>query len=80
MSEDKKIIKIVPKDKPPEEDPGVTADQMLKEAEGKYDNLIMVGWEGDHFKLSWSEDFTADEVYVLLQLAKDRLMNKMFSF
>ncbi len=78
--EDKKIIKLVTKDKPPEEDPGVTPNQMLEEAKDKYDNLILIGWEGDHFKLSWSEDFSPEEVYVLLEIAKDRLMNRLYSF
>jgi len=79
--EDKKnIIKLVSKEKPPEDDPGVTANDLLKEAVDNYDNLILVGWHGDHFKISWSEDFTADEVYVLLELAKDRIMNRMFQF
>jgi len=80
MDEEKKIFKLVSKDKPPEENPGVTVNQMLEQAKDKYDNIILVGWEGDHFKISWSEDFTPDEVYVLLELAKERLLNKMYSF
>lgn len=75
-----KIFKLVQKEKPPEETPGVTANDMLKEAIDNYDNLILVGWQGDHFKISWSEDFSPEEVYVLLTLARDRLMNKMYSF
>ena len=80
MSDDTNIFKIVPKEKPPEETPGVTANDMLKQGIDNYDNLILVGWHGDHFKISWSEDFSPEEVYVLLTLARDRLMNKMYSF
>ncbi len=77
---DKKIFKLVQKEKPPEETPGVTADDLLKEGMGNYDNLILVGWHGDHFKISWSEDFSPEEVYLLLTLAKERLMNKLYAF
>lgn len=78
--EDKKIVKLVSKEKPPEDKPGVTADELMKEGLGAYDNLIMIGWHGDSFKISWSEDFTPDEVYTLLDLAKNRLLNNMYTF
>ena len=78
--EKKNIIKLVSKEKPPEDEPGVTADDLLKQGLGNFDNLILVGWHGDSFKISWSEDFTPEEVYVLLEVAKDRLMNRMYSF
>lgn len=80
MTDDTNIFKIVPKEKPPEETPGVTANDMLKQGIDNYDNLILVGWHGDNFKISWSEDFSPEEVYVFLTLARDRLMNKMYSF
>jgi hypothetical protein len=80
MSDDNKILKIIPKEKPPEKTPGVTADSMLKEGIGNYNNLILVGWQGDQFKISWSEDFELEEVYVLLTLAKERLLENMYSF
>lgn len=80
MEDDKKIVKLVTKEKPPEDKPGVTANELLKEGLGKYDNLIMIGWHGDSFKISWSEDFTPEEVYTLLDLAKSRLLAHMYSF
>lgn len=80
MDDDKKIVKLVPKEKPPEDKPGVTANKLLKEGIDNYDNLILVGWHGDHFKISWSEDFTPDEVYTLLDLAKNRLIANMYQF
>jgi hypothetical protein len=79
MTDEPKVFKLVTKEKPPE-DPGVTPDTLLKEGLGNYDNLIMIGWHQDSFKISWSEDFSPEEVYVLLELAKDRLMNKMYVF
>ena len=79
--EEKKVFKLVQKEKPPEEEPPrVTANDLLKEGIDNYDNIILVGWHGDHFKISWSEDISPEEVYVLLTLARERLMNKMYSF
>lgn len=81
-NDDKKVFKLIQKDKekPPEETPGANPDDLLKEAIGNYDNLILVGWSGDHFKVSWTQDFTPDEVYVLLELAKNRLLANMYAF
>jgi hypothetical protein len=79
MTEEPKVFKLVTKEKPPE-DPGVTANDLLKEGIDNYDNIILIGWHGDSFKISWSEDFTPEEVYVLLEVAKDRLMNRMYVF
>lgn len=79
--EDKKnVIKLVTKDKPPEETPGVKPDDLLKEALGNYDNLILIGWKDDSFKISWSDELEPEEVYLQLDLAKDRLLRKMFEF
>jgi hypothetical protein len=80
--EDKKVLKLVQKskEKPPEETPGVTPDDLLKEGIGNYESLILVGWSGDHFKVSWNLGLTPDEVYVLLDLAKSRLMANMYEF
>lgn len=80
MTDEPKIFKLVQKEKPPEETPGVTADDLLKEGIGNYNNLILVGWQGDQFKISWSEDFELEEVYVLLTLAKEKLLENMYSF
>ena len=76
----KNIIKLVTKDKPPEETPGVTPNDLLKEGLDQYESLILVGWKEDSFKVSWSEDVSPEEVYLQLDLAKDRLLKKMFEF
>ena len=79
--DDKKIFKLVPKEKPPEEEPpGVKANDLLKEGIDNYDNLILVGWHKDQFKMVWSEDLEPEEVYVFLSLAKDKLLDKMYDF
>jgi hypothetical protein len=81
--DDKKVLKLVQKskEKPPEDNtPGVTPDDLLKEGIGNYESLILVGWSGDHFKVSWNLGLTPDEVYVLLDLAKSRLMANMYEF
>jgi len=80
MTDEPKIFKLVQKEKPPEETPGVTPDDLLKEGIGNYESLILVGWSGDHFKVSWNLGLTPDEVYVLLDLAKSRLMANMYEF
>lgn len=76
----KNIIKLVTKDKPPEETPGVTPDDLLKEGIGNYDNLILIGWKEDNLKISWSEELSPEEVYLHFDLAKDRLLKKMYEF
>jgi hypothetical protein len=76
----KNIIKLVNKEKPPEETPGVTPNDLLKESLDQYESLILVGWKEDSFKVSWSEDLAPEEVYLQLDLAKDRLLKKMFEF
>jgi hypothetical protein len=76
----KNVIKLVTKDKPPEETPGVTPDDLLKEAHNGYEQLILVGWKEDSFKISWSSELSPEEVYVNLSLALERLMNKMYEF
>lgn len=80
MDDDKKIIKLVTKEKPPEDEPGVTPNDLIKESVDKYDDIIIVGWKDDHFKISWSEGYTPDEVYVQLELAKARLLDKLYQF
>lgn len=81
MDEDnKKVFKLVTKDKPPEETPGVTPNHLLTEGIDKYDDLILIGWKEDQFKISWSEGYSPEEVYLQLQLAKDRIMDKLFIF
>lgn len=76
----KNVIKLVTKDKPPEETPGVTPNDLLKDGLDQYESLILVGWKEDSFKISWSEDLAPEEVYLQLDLAKDRLLKKMFEF
>lgn len=76
----KNIIKLVNKEKPPEETPGVTPNDLLKDGLNQYESLILVGWKEDSFKISWSEDISPEEVYLQLDLAKDRLLKKMFEF
>lgn len=76
----KNIIKLVNKEKPPEETPGVTPNDLLKDGLNQYESLILVGWKEDSFKISWSEDLAPEEVYLQLDLAKDRLLKKMFEF
>lgn len=76
----KNIIKLVTKEKPPEETPGVTPDDLLKEGIGNYDSLILIGWKEDSFKISWSEELSPDEVYLHFDLAKDRLLKKIYEF
>lgn len=76
----KNIIKLVNKEKPPEETPGVTPNDLLKDGLDQYESLILVGWKEDSFKISWSEDISPEEVYLQLDLAKDRLLKKMFEF
>lgn len=79
--EDKKnVIKFVTKDKPPKETPGVTPNELLKEAVNNYDSIILIGWKDDSFKISWSTELSPEEVYLQLDLAKDRLMARMFQF
>ncbi len=78
--DDKKVFKLVTKDKPPEETPGVTPNHLLTEGLDNYDDLILIGWKGDQFKISWSEEYSPEEVYLQLQLAKDRIMDKLFIF
>ena len=46
----------------------------------QYEQLILVGWKEDSFKISWSSELSPEEVYVNLSLALDRLMNKMYEF
>lgn len=78
---DKKIFKLVNnKEKPPEETPGVTPDDLLKEGLGKFDDLILIGWHGDQFKISWTENLTPEEVNLQFDLAKSRLLNKLYEF
>lgn len=78
--EDKKIIKLVNKEKPPAEEPGATPNDLLQEAMDGFDDIILVGWKGDHFKISWSMDLSPEEVYLQLELAKSRLMDKLYQF
>lgn len=80
--DNKNIFRLVNnKEKPPEESsPGVTPDDLLKEGLGKYDELILVGWHGDHFKISWTENLLPEEVNLQLDLAKSRLLNKLYEF
>lgn len=79
---DKKIFKLVNnKEKPPEDSsPGVTPDDLLKEGLGKFDDLILIGWHGDQFKISWTENLTPEEVNLQFDLAKSRLLNKLYEF
>lgn len=78
--EDDKIVRLVNKEKPPAEEPGATPNDLLKEATDNYDDLILVGWKGDHFKISWSVNLSPEEVYLQLELAKSRLMDKLYQF
>lgn len=80
MDDDNKVIKLVQKDKPPEENPGVTPNELLKEAIDNYEDIILVGWNGDQFKISWSENYTPEEVYLQLELAKNRIMERLYQF
>lgn len=83
MDEDKNkknVLKLITKEKPPEETPEVTPDDLLKEGVGSYESLIMIGWKEDRFRVSWSTDLTIDEVYLQLDLAKDRLLKSMYEF
>lgn len=82
MNDDNKnIFKLVNnKEKPPEETPGATPDELLKEALGKYDELILVGWHGDNFKISWTANLMPEEVNLQFDLAKARLLNKLYDF
>lgn len=78
---DKKIFKLVNnKEKPPENTLGVTPDDLLKEGLGKFDDLILIGWHGDQFKISWTENLTPEEVNLQFDLAKSRLLNKLYEF
>lgn len=79
-NDDKKILKLINKEKPPEETPGVTPNDLIKESVDKYDDIIIVGWKDDHFKISWSEGYSPEEVYVQLELAKTRLLDKLYQF
>lgn len=76
----KNIIKLVSKEKPPEETPGVKPNDLLKDGINNYDNLIMIGWKDDSFKISWSDTISIEEVYIHLDLAKNRLMANMYEF
>lgn len=76
----KKIIKLVNKEKPPEETPGATPNDLLKEGLDKFDDLILIGWHGDHFKISWTANLTPEEVNLQIDLAKSRLLNKLYEF
>jgi hypothetical protein len=76
----KNIVKLVSKEKPPEETQGVSPNYLLKEGIDNYDNLIMIGWKGDSFKISWSKELSIEEVYIHLDLAKNRLMANMYEF
>lgn len=81
MSEDdKKVLKLITKEKPPEDTPGATPNDLLKEAMDGFEDLILIGWSGDHFKISWSVSLQPEEVYLLLDLAKSRLMDKLYQF
>lgn len=82
MDDEKKknVLKLISKEKPPEETPGATPDELIKGGSGQYDNLIMIGWKDDSFKISWSSELTIEEVYLHLDLAKNRLMANMFEF
>jgi len=75
----KKIFKFVQKESPPE-DRGATPDGLLELAKGNYDAIILVGWGGDSFKISWSEEYSPEEVYLQLELAKTRIMDKLYQF
>lgn len=75
----KKVFKFVQKDNPPE-DRGVTPNDLLELAKDNYDDLIIVGWGGENFKISWTDGFTPEEVYVQLELAKARIMDKLYQF
>jgi hypothetical protein len=80
-NDDKKILKLINKEKPPEDNtPGVTPNDLIKESVDKYDDIIIVGWKDDHFKISWSEGYSPEEVYVQLELAKVRLLDKLYQF
>ena len=80
-NEDKKVLKLFTnKEKPPEDTPGATPNDLLKEAMDGYEDLILIGWSGDHFKISWSLNLQPEEVYPLLDLAKSRLMDKLYQF
>jgi hypothetical protein len=76
----KKVFKFVQKDSPPEEDRGATPNELLQLAKDNYDDLIIVGWGGESFKISWTDGFTPEEVYVQLELAKARIMDKLYQF
>ena len=83
MSEDnenKKIFKLVQKENPPEETPGETPDALIETYKGQFESLILVGWKEDHFKIAWSKDFTPEEVFLQLELAKTRIMANIYSF
>jgi hypothetical protein len=81
VSKIKNIVKLVTaKEKPPEETPGVNPNTLLKDGINNYDNLIMIGWKDDHFKISWSDTISIEEVYIHLELAKNRLMANMYEF
>ena len=81
MTDDDKIVKLVmTKEKPPEETPGVTPDVLLKDSLGNYDELIIIGWHGDQFKISWTENLLPEDVNIQLDLAKSRLLNKLYEF
>ena len=81
MDDDKKkIVKLVSKEKPPEDSPGVTPNDLLKEGLDNFDELILIGWHGDHFKISWTSNLLPEEVNLQLDLAKSRLLNKLYEF
>jgi len=81
MDNDTKVFKLIQKEKPPEEKPlEVTPDDLFKEAIGKYEDAIVIGWKGEQFIMSWSSDYSPEEVNLQLDLAKARLINKLFEF
>ena len=80
MEDDKKVFKLVAKEKPPEDEPGVTPNELFKENIDSFEDVILIGWNGDQFKICWSEGYSPEEVNLQIDLAKQRLLHRMFEF
>lgn len=50
--------------------PEYSADQALEDAKGKFDDLMVIGWQEDGLAVSISKDMTTPEIVHLMESVK----------
>lgn len=75
-----KIVRLVQKEKTTtKKSSGPSKEDLLNKAKD-YDSLIIIGWKGEFFTASWINNLTPEEVYMHLDIAKERVLRSLYPF